>query len=52
MSMPPHAMLPSVALQYGVPIDVIRGALLRNPNGSACTPLAAALDELAKKKRR
>jgi ribonucleoside-diphosphate reductase alpha chain len=40
----------SIALQYGVPIEVIRGALLREANGAPCSPLAVALDEIAKQK--
>ena len=42
------AIAASLALQYGCPFDVLRGAVLRNPNGAACTPLGAALDLLAK----
>jgi len=34
----------SIALQYGVPLDVIRHALLRDPRGKASSPLGAALD--------
>lgn len=42
------AIAASLALQYGCPFDVLRGAVLRNLNGTACTPLGAALDLLAK----
>jgi hypothetical protein len=34
----------SLALQYGVPLDVIRPALLRDSRGVASSPLGAALD--------
>jgi hypothetical protein len=38
------AVVASIALQYGVPLDVIRHALMRNRDGSASGPLARALD--------
>jgi hypothetical protein len=38
------AVVCSIALQYGVPVDVIRKALLRNSRGVASSPLGAALD--------
>jgi hypothetical protein len=38
------AVVASIALQHGVPADVIRHALMRNRDGSACGPLGAALD--------
>ena len=38
------AVVASIALQYGVPAEVIRRALMRNRDGSACGPLGAALD--------
>jgi hypothetical protein len=38
------AVIASIALQFGVPIDVIRKALMRNADGSASGPLATALD--------
>jgi hypothetical protein len=41
------AVVASIALQYGVPLDVIRRALMRDPQGRASGPLAAALDHLA-----
>jgi hypothetical protein len=41
------AVICSLGLQYGVPLDVIRGALLRNADGSASTPLGVALDAIA-----
>jgi hypothetical protein len=41
------AVVASIALQYGVPLEVIRHALMRNRDGSACGPLGAALDRIA-----
>jgi hypothetical protein len=41
------AVVASLALQHGVPLDVIRRALLRDARGNAETPLGAALDLLA-----
>jgi len=41
------AVVASIALQYGVPLEVICHALMRNRDGSACGPLSAALDLLA-----
>jgi hypothetical protein len=38
------AVVCSIALQYGVPLDVIRHALLRDPRGKASSPLGVALD--------
>jgi hypothetical protein len=38
------AVVCSIALQYGVPVDVIRYALLRDARGVASGPLGAALD--------
>jgi hypothetical protein len=38
------AVVVSIALQYGVPIEVIRKALMRNADGTASGPLGAALD--------
>jgi hypothetical protein len=38
------AVVCSLALQYGVPLDVIRPALLRDTRGVASSPLGAALD--------
>jgi hypothetical protein len=37
----------SIALQYGVPIDVIRKALMRNADGTASGLLGVALDLIA-----
>jgi hypothetical protein len=41
------AVVCSLALQYGVPIEVIRKALMRDGQGRASGPLAAALDMIA-----
>jgi hypothetical protein len=41
------AVICSIALQYGVPLDVIRHALLRDPRGVASSPLGVALDKIA-----
>jgi len=38
------AVVCSIALQYGVPVDVIRKALLRDARGVPSSPLGAALD--------
>jgi ribonucleoside-diphosphate reductase alpha chain len=36
----------SIALQYGVPVEVIRKALMRDSQGNATSPLGVALDLL------
>jgi hypothetical protein len=41
------AVVCSIALQFGVPLDTIRHALLRDSRGVAASPLGAALDVLA-----
>jgi hypothetical protein len=41
------AVVCSLALQFGVPVDVIRRALLRDPRGVASSALGVALDVLA-----
>src|SRR5450631_1909524 len=41
------AVLFSIARQFGAPFDVLRKALMRNVDGSAQGPLAAALDLIA-----
>jgi hypothetical protein len=38
------AVVCSIALQFGVPLDIIRKALLRDPRGVASSPLGTALD--------
>ena len=39
----------SIALQFGVPLETIRRALMRDSQGRATGPLAAALDKLGGK---
>src|SRR5262249_20562492 len=41
------AVVCSLALQHGVPLTVIRKALLRDPRGVASSPLGVALDLVA-----
>jgi hypothetical protein len=41
------AVVASIALQHGVPLETIRHALLRDSHGRASSPLGAALDLLA-----
>jgi hypothetical protein len=41
------AVVCSIALQYGVPLDVIRKALMRDGQGGPSGPLATALDAIA-----
>jgi hypothetical protein len=41
------SVVASIALQYGVPLDVIRKALMRDMRGAPSGPLAAALDMVA-----
>jgi hypothetical protein len=41
------AIVSSIALQYGAPLDVIRHALLRDTKGVASSPLGVALDRIA-----
>jgi hypothetical protein len=41
------AVVCSIALQYGVPLNIIRRALLRDSQGRASTPLGAALDAIS-----
>jgi hypothetical protein len=41
------AVVASLALQHGVPVDVIRRALLRDLHGRAASPLGAVLDLIA-----
>src|SRR5260370_15508358 len=40
------AVLCSLALQYGVPVDVIRKALMRDSRGNASSPLGVLLDQI------
>jgi hypothetical protein len=41
------AVVASIALQFGVPVETIRKALLRDSQGRASSPLGQALDLLA-----
>ncbi len=41
------AVIASIALQYGVPLEVIRRALMRDSLGRASGPLGTALDLIA-----
>jgi hypothetical protein len=43
------AVVASIALQYGVPSQTIRHALLRDPRGVASSPLGIALDLLGRR---
>jgi hypothetical protein len=43
------AIVCSLALQYGAPVETIRHALLRDGRGGAASPLCAALDCIAEK---
>jgi hypothetical protein len=42
------AVAVSLALQYGAPAAVIQAALLRNPDGSASSPVGHAIDRIIK----
>jgi hypothetical protein len=44
------AVVCSLALQHGVPLETIRHALMRDAQGRASGPLAAALDQIAEGK--
>jgi hypothetical protein len=46
------AVVCSIALQYGAPVDVIRKALMRDSNDHPSGPLGLALDLLAKDRAR
>jgi ribonucleoside-diphosphate reductase alpha chain len=41
------AILASLALQYGAPLDVLRKSLLRDSQGRPSTPIGCALDLIA-----
>jgi hypothetical protein len=41
------AIAASLALQHGCPLEALRGAVLRNANGTASCPLGHALDLIA-----
>jgi ribonucleoside-diphosphate reductase alpha chain len=38
------AVIASLGLQHGCPLEVLTGAILRDPNGEAASPIGAALD--------
>lgn len=44
------AILASLAMQYGCPIDVMRRALLRKPDGAGEGPLGALFDRMARER--
>lgn len=46
-----QAVLASLALQYGAPLDVIRKALMRDLHGRATSPIGAALDAIMESDR-
>ena len=41
------SVITSIALQYGVPLDVLRRAVMRDSHGFGSGPLAVALDRIA-----
>lgn len=41
------AVLLSIALQYGVPLDVMRGAITRDQNGAPSSIIGAVVDQIA-----
>jgi hypothetical protein len=45
------AVVCSIALQYGVPLAVIRRALMRDAQGRASGPLGTALDMIVERER-
>jgi hypothetical protein len=45
------AVVASIALQFGVPLDVLRHALMRDAQGRPSGPLGTALDFVAKQER-
>lgn len=46
------SVVASIALQYGVPLDVLRKALMRDARGNGSGPLAVALDIVANMERK
>jgi hypothetical protein len=42
------AVICSIALQHGVPVEIIRRALLRDARGNPASPLGSALDIIAR----
>jgi hypothetical protein len=45
------AVVCSIGLQFGVPLETIRKALLRDAQGRASSPLGCALDRIAERER-
>jgi hypothetical protein len=45
------AVVASIALQYGVPLDVLRHALMRDSQGRPSGPLGCAVDLIAEEER-
>jgi ribonucleoside-diphosphate reductase alpha chain len=45
------AVVCSLALQHGAPVETIKHALLRDANGCASSPLGVALDLIVESKR-
>lgn len=45
------AVVCSIALQFGIPLETIRHALLRDASGRPSSPLGAALDTIAEHQR-
>src|SRR5262249_38879472 len=43
------AMIASLALQHGCPLEALTGAVLRDPNGEAASPIGAALDLIVRR---
>ena len=41
------AIMASIALQFGAPLDVLRHAVKRNSQGEPSSPIGAALDRIA-----
>ena len=46
------AVAASLALQYGCPLEALQRAVLRNADGTASTPLGAAIDLIVDKEPR
>jgi hypothetical protein len=46
------AIAASLALQYGMPLAVLQGAVLRDSHGRPSTPLGQALDHIVEMERR
>jgi hypothetical protein len=42
------AVITSIALQFGAPLETLTNAILRDPDGEAASPIGAALDLVAK----